>query len=272
MIRVFRPVGVPTDLVAAQSKWLPVVKAKKGRGEALEASDFKDYGVAKPALAALLDDKCWYCEKKVEVKNEPVDHWRPKTKAQRGQAHPTHGYWWLAWTWENLIFTCIDCNNAKGIHFPLAPASIALQMEEMPPGKEQPLLLNPTVDDPLDHIEFRREKDDRWKPFGKTEMGWKTIRVLQLDGLPRDGQKGRPGILDFYRDHVNGLVQLRVDNFKAPLCAGNMEQAEAMWWKMCSSLLQKHSPYSALAYYAIPVLLAEEPPHPFELPRPPYCP
>ncbi len=272
MIRVERPSTEPNELTLARSKRLPEMRAKWSRGEQLMATDFKDYGVAKPALAASSNNKCWYCERMVEAKYEPVEHWRPKTKAQRGQPHPTHGYWWLAWSWENLLFTCIDCNSAKGIHFPLAPASIALQVEEMPPGKEQPLLLNPTVDDPLDHIEFRREKDDRWKPFGKTEMGWKTIRVLQLDGLPPDGQKGRPGILDLYRDHVNERVQPRVDHFKDALRTGNMEKAEATWWIMCRSLLQKSSPYAALAYHAIPVLLADEPPHPFELPRPPYSP
>jgi hypothetical protein len=42
----------------------------------------------------------------------------------------------------------------------------------------------------LDHIQFVRERDGRWRPIGKTEMGRKTIEVLHLDGVER------PKILD----------------------------------------------------------------------------
>lgn len=63
MIRIVRPSIEPIELVAARNKRLPEVRAIVAHGESLKSTDFKDYGVAKPVLAATLADKCWYCEK-----------------------------------------------------------------------------------------------------------------------------------------------------------------------------------------------------------------
>jgi len=64
------------------------------------------------------DGKCCYCERKREPKREPdIDHFRPKGGVTEDPEHP--GYWWLAYEWSNLYFSCKPCNeNAKKNRFP----------------------------------------------------------------------------------------------------------------------------------------------------------
>lgn len=267
MIRVVRPEFEPIELSNARSKRLPELRKRAQNGETLKSTDFKDYGVAKKALAACLSDKCWYCERPVEVTYDGTDHRRPKTEAKRGGSHPTYGYWWLAWTWENLLFACDACNKVKGTKFPLTPSSVPLVPEEMPPGRENALLLDPTVDDPLDHIRFILEKDGRWRPIGTTEKGRNTIRVLQLDGL-----EGRSKILDHYRDHVNDRVRPRLREFHEALKSKDLQSAYEIWHAMCRRLLRGSSPYAALSHDAIAILASREVGREFMLPRPPFVP
>jgi uncharacterized protein (TIGR02646 family) len=62
---------------------------------------FAAYDRVKADLAAMQQRKCCYCEKREEqAKYRDVEHYRPKSS-----------YWWLAWTWENILFACIDCNR-----------------------------------------------------------------------------------------------------------------------------------------------------------------
>lgn len=266
MIFVARPSVEPADLGNVRMAQLPGIRARIQRGESVKSTDFKGYGVVKPVLAAVSDDKCWYCERKVEVKYDGVDHRRPKTEAKRGAMHPTYGYWWLAWTWENLLFACDACNKAKGTKFPLTESSVPLPPEIMPPGQESALLLDPCVDDPLDHIQFVQEKDGRWRPQGNTDIGRKTIEVLHLDGTDR------PKILDHYRDHVNGWVRPLIEVFRAAMKAGDMQGAQKAWSRTCRTLLRKSSPYAALSYAALNVLVSPEQRAVFPVPRPPYAP
>src|SRR4051812_28631461 len=70
--------------------------------------------------------KCCYCELEIRRKGSPIEHIRPKTRALRGLGLPTHGYWWLTWTWKNLLLACSGCNGSKLDHFPLSPTGRVL--------------------------------------------------------------------------------------------------------------------------------------------------
>lgn len=80
-----------------------------------------EYKVARDALAKGQYLKCCYCEERQQdVRWQHVEHFRPKAEVVRDElATPTDGYWWLTWTWDNLLFSCIRCNHAKGTSFPL---------------------------------------------------------------------------------------------------------------------------------------------------------
>ncbi|MCQ2744463.1 MAG: HNH endonuclease [bacterium] len=62
----------------------------------------------KTALNDIYHGKCAFCETKSESMH--VEHFRPK----RG------GYYWLAYSWDNLLLSCPTCNTNKGDDFPLA--------------------------------------------------------------------------------------------------------------------------------------------------------
>src|SRR5262245_54535333 len=124
----------------------------------------------------LFHGKCAYCEAKIVLDQHKgdVEHYRPKGGVTdendkpieiddgRGGKQPHQGYYWLAYSWRNLLPSCIACNrpDASGDHrvgkwnrFPVAgkhastPAKIA---------EEKPLLLSPLLEeyDLAQHLVF----------------------------------------------------------------------------------------------------------------------
>lgn len=152
---------------------------KKG---SFEFAAYKSEDV-KRRLDLLFHGKCAYCETFYSA-SAPVDveHYRPKGAVSEDPSHP--GYWWLAMSWDNLLPSCIDCNrkrkqrvpqistsleelyanagtgtlamtqSGKKDSFPIAPTGQRLLPEGKGFGAEQPLLLDPTRDDPEDHLHF----------------------------------------------------------------------------------------------------------------------
>ena len=191
--------------------------------------------------------KCCYCEKLEEqAKYRDVEHFRPKSS-----------YWWLAWSWDNLLFSCIDCNREwKRDQFPLAAGDQPLAAETHPPGNERPLVLDPCDPsmEPTTEIEFRRERyngRERWVPRGLTERGRKTVEVCGLD---------RPSLLDLYDMHVMNLVRPRT----APCLEathGGEDAARAVvraWRTATRALLAPRMQFWALSFDALKVLVSAE--------------
>lgn len=125
-----------------------------------EFSAYADESV-KLALIAMFHKKCAYCDRSTTVGD--VEHWRPKNAiSSEDNKKVADGYWWLAARWENLLFSCMECNQrrfrelddqqglsiaGKGTQFPLKYET----KRAKDVGKEideTPLLLNPCDDDP----------------------------------------------------------------------------------------------------------------------------
>lgn len=113
----------------------------------------------KADLLEMCNGKCAYCESKIDASRGEVDNFRPKAGA-RGldskEYAPLH-YWWLAYEWENLLIACGICNQKyKRDYFPLEDESYRAASGAM--GKEliaeRALLINPTLDDPREHLKF----------------------------------------------------------------------------------------------------------------------
>jgi hypothetical protein len=140
--------------------------------------------------------KCAFCETSISNHYGDVDHYRPKGGVQdrnrkwvrirvgtKTIRHP--GYFWLAYDWENLIPSCSGCNRfqhgvGKSNCFPVEGAYATKRGQER---KEKPLLLNPRIDDPEQHIDF----DNNWFARPLTERGRLTIEIIGLNhkDLPR---------------------------------------------------------------------------------------
>jgi uncharacterized protein (TIGR02646 family) len=123
----------------------------------------------RPLLKDLFLSKCAYCESTVGVTSPGgIDNFRPKRH-----------YWWLAYEWKNLLFACAACNTYKGDRFPVegkqatSPAAMS---------KERPLLLDPTLDQPEQHLVFRYDASSASvRVEGRTEQGRTSIMVLGLN-------------------------------------------------------------------------------------------
>lgn len=128
---------------------------------------------AKPQLKRETGGKCAYCESPTDtVAHGDVEHFRPKSR-----------YWWLAYCYDNYLYSCQICNEVhKGDEFPIhattgawtgpalptpaSPAALATLAETLTPdaldlnaghaladflvaaGKEKAGLVDPYITDP----------------------------------------------------------------------------------------------------------------------------
>ena len=83
------------------------------RNELIDAEEYKNEGVynsrykmkdIKAKLKDIYHSKCAFCEQKSEAFH--VEHFRPKDI-----------YYWLAYSWDNLLYSCPTCNTKKGAKF-----------------------------------------------------------------------------------------------------------------------------------------------------------
>lgn len=164
-----------------------------------------EYKVARRALAKGQHYKCCYCEDRLQDDRwEHVEHFRPKAEVRRDPpSAPATGYWWLTWTWENLLFSCVRCNAAKGSHFPLLEGSTTLVPGQAPPGSERPALIDPAEEDPREHVQFRRY-GEHWIPWPRTPRGEVMLRTVDL-GLESEHEGHRIGLQQSWDDHAQSM-------------------------------------------------------------------
>jgi len=134
------------------------------RNELIRKGSYTDTGIynsrykmkdIKILIRGLYKNKCAYCEQKVEQSH--VEHYRPKQT-----------YYWLAFSWDNLLCACDDCNQHKSTHFringPLATLTVDLNsiknintLSASYDLSEMPDMVNPEVTDPTGHLVFSRD-------------------------------------------------------------------------------------------------------------------
>lgn len=180
------------------------------------------------ALTAMTGGRCAFCERRIAVDGyasrslgASVTHYRPPWGAvdHAGAVSMDH-YWWLAYTWENLLPACADCIRAKGNRFPIERAERASRRE--PLDRERPYLLDPTTDDPEPHLIFQPDGT----VVGATQRGATTVEVLALNrsslvSARRSAAKerGKPGPADEFQAlrRQLGALPKRAQPTAAPL-------------------------------------------------------
>lgn len=239
MIRVARG-EEPAKL--REKRYVYLARAKLAVSEGKAPICTEGYSDARDLLHDAQGAKCAYCEMQIGKGSLPVEHFRPKAKAIRHDGSADGGYWWLAWTWHNLLFSCATCNgsNHKGNHFGLEPGCQALSIDAQPPGSEVSSLLDPTREDPVDHIQFVHVHR-HWRPLarGGSSRGRYTIKTLGLD---------RPPLLDFYTGHANYFVQPALDDLRAAIRSEDPPRITRTWGNILTRLFSKYIPYQALSY------------------------
>ena len=177
--------------------------------------------------------KCCYCESKVShIDHGDVEHYRPKgaVKQTKGQRVEYPGYYWLTYDWNNLLFSCAVCNQShKGTLFPLKNPDARARSHHDSIDGEQPLFVNPAIEDPRRHIRFQGES-----PVPRTKVGRKTIEGI---GLRREDLEDRRRkrlqelralryIIEIGEDSTDSKVQEKVREAKEHLAASIHPNAE----------------------------------------------
>ncbi len=164
------------------------------------------------AMESMFGPKCAYCETEYAAGNSPdVEHYRPKKEIKGAKGVRIRpGYYWLGATWSNLLPTCVYCNRrrkhrypdrprvtGKGTRFPLIDES-ARATKPGEEAREQPLLLDPTVDNPGDHLRFGEEALVCPARQGATtsQRGEETIEILGLN---------RPALVHSRQDQLHWI-------------------------------------------------------------------
>jgi hypothetical protein len=149
----------------------------------------------KKALKDAQKNKCCFCEKEQKDEYGAVEHYRPKLgfKQEKEDALIKPGYFWLGYTWDNLLFVCSRCNSAefKGNRFPLKNGSIRARSHNDELRYEKPYLINPAKTNPRKHIYFENEFVKFRSIYGK-----QTINICGLD---------RAALNDKRRDLIDDL-------------------------------------------------------------------
>lgn len=193
MIPISRPTTAPADLVRLgqrqTSRDCSAYAADAGAycsgAKRLAKKTYYKSASVKRTLVAAHRDKCCYCETRVpDPANLHVEHYRPKSgvrQARSDREDELPGYYWLAYEWTNLLLACHACNTTfKSTLFPLVDPARRARSNADSLADEAPLLIDPAVDDPVEHIYFIEDA-----PVALTMRGRETIAILALDGVDR---------------------------------------------------------------------------------------
>ncbi|MFJ2279626.1 AAA family ATPase [Pseudomonas sp. NPDC087803] len=125
-------------------------------------------------LFELFKGRCAFCERS----GSEVEHFRPLRRAARldGSIDPEH-YWWLASDWGNLYLSCPRCNMSKRNLFPILGEVAAPMSDRQSLLCELPLLIDPCLDNPQDHLKFL----SNGQVVALTDRGAATIKIFQLN-------------------------------------------------------------------------------------------
>ena len=149
-------------------------------------------------LKTMFGSKCAYCEGNVEaVSPQHVEHYRPASR-----------YPGLAYEWENLLLACPHCNSTyKKDKFPISPTGNTPRENHTHPcsrtgNNEAPLLLNPYIDNPDQHLTFR---NGRIVALSRQGRFTRRICGLNRDGLLRSRRR-QLRYIRFFAEHYKFAV------------------------------------------------------------------
>lgn len=202
------------------------------------------------ALTAMSFGKCGYCESTITFSgNASLERFRPKAGAVGlNREFSSEHYWWLAYEWENLYAACATCNKVKGPKFPVQGrrAPVGATGERL--ASEQPLLLDPCMDDPQQHLEF--QADGSVRP--RSSRGEVTIETLELNRT--DQVRERESVATHVREALAPLRRVKelvdfLDQLarRAFSTTGPKPQTSAIWWDTLRPLIDPTQVHAAVA-------------------------
>lgn len=243
MIFIFRG-AEPLELAVVRQKNLNRLRALCRQPV---SDDIKGYDIVAEKLWEAQYAKCCYCEVSIPCPYNDVEHFRPKAKAERSPGcNSNHGYWWLAYTWENMLFSCPSCNrSSKNTKFPLAVGSTSLTAENDAPGNEQPLLINPAEINPTSLIGYVEVKNSlnpnikRWRAIsiGNSVLAKQSIEIYGLNEIDRVEMRDR---------HYERQLKRKIFTLRRAVEANDIEKIKSQYedFEEMFSAKQPHALFS----------------------------
>ncbi|MEZ4866802.1 MAG: hypothetical protein R3C14_36110 [Caldilineaceae bacterium] len=210
MIRVYRP-NEPPGFRQQRTRWEKELQEAIYDPHPMSMTQLwrkirqrKAMQVFAEVLFTVFHHKCAFCESKTEhVSPLHIEHYRPKN---------TSAFLVYMFDWHNWLVACMACNSNKGERFDICD--------------DRPCLLDPTTEDPSEHIDFLAAQI-----IPKTHRGKKTIEQIRLHRI--DLTKAR------------ALWLLDID--KLLLLAIHVPAARATARELLIWAMQDDAPYAAMA-------------------------
>lgn len=259
MIRIHRPPDAPevlrSDGVARREAHEAEVAADRAAfelGDATLTFDRAIYGhpSVKAALVAMQHEKCAFCEAKpLHVSDGDVEHFRPKGAVRQTDSEPMQrpGYYWLAYDWQNLLFSCERCNRRhKKNRFPLTDPARRARSPRDVLDDEAPVFIDPSAEDPEQYISYREHVPIA---VGGNARGEQTIEALGLR---------RPALNADRERHLSQVKHLHIvaSNAHVP------DDLRAQSRELLAKLTAPDAEYSLMSRVAIAALAPPTPPIP----------
>jgi len=185
-------------------------KKKKKVDEQYKKDDTKKF------LIKIYHNKCAYCEQKllqvipqnVRLPDETstIDHYRPKNK-----------YYWLAFSWDNLLLCCYGCGDTKRSKFDILNSAVVYSKSfdlkihcstKLYNRLERPKMVHPELEDVMDKLIF----DTKGNISSHDERVQYTIDCCGLD-----------------RDYLNIERKKLFDDFKRKLEDAKAQNNQALF-------------------------------------------
>ncbi len=168
-----------------------IYKGEYKDAEGKTQSQVRDY------LNKYYHGKCAYCEQTCKAE---IEHYRPKKGVKEDITHD--GYYWLCYTWSNLVPSCRYCNTegGKDNKFPInnvvkrvrTPSFNSLKLDQdkcqahnSPLIDEVPFLIHPEIEkEPEKQLSFKISDDRNGMTivgFDTQQRGVKTIEICNLN-------------------------------------------------------------------------------------------
>ncbi len=221
-------------------------------------SNIYGHKTVKEQLKAEQFQKCCFCEAKFTANGfGDVEHFRPKGGYQQKMNGKIKkpGYYWKAYDWDNLFFTCQICNTSyKKNYFPVKDEDQRAISHHDDIAKELPLLIHPALDDPEKHLGFREEVCFDRDEKGKTSLSAFGINRKEL-------LEDRRNYLNNVRDNcvIASLESKTIEEKRSLFSCLNMtdqkiEELIINARKFINEAAKDHSPFAAMVRNNFPDL------------------
>ncbi len=175
-------------------------------------------------------EKCAFCESYIKNEVGDIEHFRPKNenKNQAKKCDKKNSYYWLAFSWDNLLPACSKCNGKKSNCFDIEGRRVEyksqrlkkltdLQLITQEYNKiEKPKLLHPEYDKFEDKIEFNNQGEI----ISNDEKVKYTVKICDLNR--KNLTDSRESIIN---DFINDLKKQYIDYLDSYSITKNFDEA-----------------------------------------------